>query len=332
MACGNCSNGCSDCGGLECGEGAAGLNGFNAFTVTTGDFVQPDESDPAITIPVSALGQATGIWAVVGQRIFIEGAGYFQVTASTPTTISVIVPNAVTETFNHAIAASGATVTFPKEVSPGGIEGATGVPGSSTTGQDGTTQLVTLYGATAAVTTSFAPLHTAQTLPSSVSAPIWPTMGSILRVHLATVMTTVSGNGSTDHWKGEVEIVIDGVSVTLPISTAFLRTRTYFPYNGLTTTIDLVAISLAPLTIIADVRALEAGIGAYDGTNGYVVLPTSSNSPAHAGNPFASGYTTGIDQSADVSFQVNGRRVATGTPGGTPSLFMPMLKVERLIK
>ena len=329
----SCSEGCTGgCGSLECGEGAAGLNGLNSFTVTTGDFVQPDLGDPAITINVSALGQATGIWAQVGQRIFIEGAGYFTVTASTPTTISVTVPNAVTETFNHTLAASGATVSFPKGVSSGGIEGlaGTGTPGAA--GQDGTTQLVSLWGATAASGTSFSALHSVVNLPSSGAAPLWPTIGSVLRIHLASVMSTVSGNDLTNHWRGEVQIVLDGVSLTVPVSSPYLSSRTYSPMNGMAATIDVSAISLSPLELVVDVRSYQTGLGSYDGTNGYAIANASSSVRAIFGNAFASGYTSGVDQSSNVTLQVNGRRIAVGTPGGSPSLFMPMLKVERLIK
>jgi hypothetical protein len=328
-----CTGGCSGgCGSLECGEGAAGLNGLNAFTVTTANFNQPSVINTPVTIAVSALGQATGVWAQPGQAIFIEGGGYYEVTAATATTITVEIPDSNTLTYNQAITPSGNAVTFPAGVSPAGIRGPQGATGNSTTGQDGTTQLVSLWGATAASGTSFSALHSVVNLPSSGAALLWPTIVSVLRIHLASVMSKVSGNDLTNHWRGEVQIVLDGVSLTVPVSSPYLSSRSYNLMNGMAATIDVSAISLSPLELVADVRSYQTGEATYDGTNGYAIANASSSVRAIFGNAFASGYTSGVDQSSNVTLQVNGRRIAVGTPGGSPSLFMPMLKVERLIK
>lgn len=138
MCANGCNNGCVDCGGLECGTGPAGLDGQNAFTVTTGTFLQPAFGDPAITINVSALGQSTGLWAGVGQWIFIVGAGFFKVVTSTTTILTVIVPSATIQTYNYTLAANGATIAIGSGVSPAGVEGA-GTNGTS--GVDGTSIL-----------------------------------------------------------------------------------------------------------------------------------------------------------------------------------------------
>lgn len=134
----NCTNGCSDCGGLTCGEGAAGLNGLNAYTETTADFTQPSVSSN-VTINVSALGQLTGLWAKVGQKIFVEGGGYYTVVSSTSTTI------VATNTGETGNASPAATVSFPAGVSPAGVAGVAGAAGSNgsngSNGTDGTTVL-----------------------------------------------------------------------------------------------------------------------------------------------------------------------------------------------
>ena len=124
-------SGCNDCGGLTCGEGAAGLNGLNAFTVTTATFAQPAFGDAAITINVSALGQATGIWAQVGQWIFSEGAGFFKIVTSTTTVLTVIVPSAAIQVYNYTLAANGAPIALGSGVSPAGVEGAAGATGAT---------------------------------------------------------------------------------------------------------------------------------------------------------------------------------------------------------
>jgi hypothetical protein len=322
-----CNGGCNgSCGNLECGTGPAGLDGQNSFNFTTADFTQPAVGS-TVTIDVSALGQMTGLFAKVGQVIFVEGGGYYEVVSSTTTTIEL-------ENLGYTgNALPTSTVSFPAGVSPAGLVGPQGPAGANgSAGADGTSQLVTGYFATAATGTSFSPLHTAQTLPSTSGDLLFPSTGSILRIHLAAVLAAVSGNSSSDYWKGDIEIVLDGTTIVLPISSPFLSTRSYAPFNGMTAIVDIVAISLSPLTIIADVKAFETGFGAYSGTSGYLVLPTSANSPSHFGNPFASGQTTGVNQSSDVVLQVNGRRTSVGSPSGAPSLFLPMLKVERLLK
>jgi hypothetical protein len=131
MSCSGCNDGCSDCGGLECGTGPAGLDGQNAFTVTTATFLQPAFGDPSIAINVSALGQSTGLWAGVGQWIFIVGAGFFKVVSSTPTVLAVIVPSATIQTYNYTLAANGATIAIGAGVSPAGIEGSAGATGAT---------------------------------------------------------------------------------------------------------------------------------------------------------------------------------------------------------
>ena len=112
MACTGCNGGCNDCGGLECGTGAAGLDGLNSFTTTTATFLQPAFGDPAVSVAVSALGQSTGLWGQVGQWIFIEGAGFFKIVTSTTTLLTVIVPSATIQTYNYTLAGSGATIAI----------------------------------------------------------------------------------------------------------------------------------------------------------------------------------------------------------------------------
>lgn len=67
----------------EQGEpGTAGTNGQNSFTASTSGFVQPAVSN-AVNIPV-----AYGLWAVPGQAIYVQTAGFFTVNSRTSTTIN----------------------------------------------------------------------------------------------------------------------------------------------------------------------------------------------------------------------------------------------------
>jgi len=329
MSCnGNCGGGC---GNLECGTGPAGLDGQNAYTETTANFVQPSAITTPVTVNVSALGQLSGFWAMVGQTVFIEGGGYYEVTAATSTTITLQIPDAATLTYNHAIVAGGANVTFPAGVSPGGVLGLSGASVTGPAGLDGTTQLVTLYSATAVTATSFTPLHTQQNLPSSGANPLFATSGDVLRVHLTAFCSIQSATPSNaNYWRYELEFVLDGVSLILPIN---ISGASYAPFNGLTGYVDIVAWTVSPLLLIVDVSNLKTGLGVYyNTTNGYSVLSGSQNISVNVGNAFASGRTPGVTQASNITFQINGRRVAVGTPGGNPSLFLPELKVERLKK
>lgn len=212
MSCGGCNTGCSECGNLALGTGPAGVDGQNAFTETTADFTQFDFGDPAVTINVSALGQLTGLYAKVGQPIFVEGAGIFKVTASSTTTISIIVPDADTESYNHAIAASSTTISFPKGVSPSGTVGVSGVGGGNgSNGSNGT-------NGTTVLEVDLTEYETEQTTYSSVQksfevpADTWETVDDVVRLEALFV----SELESTGYYTIRVEL--DGNIVDMLVS------------------------------------------------------------------------------------------------------------------
>ena len=127
------------CGNTSLPTGPAGVNGFNAFTVTTASFVMP-AIGASVNISVSATNQYTGIWAALGQVIYISDGtndGYFEVTTvGTQTTIGV---KNLGYTGN---AAPGAVFAIGSKVSPGGLQGPAGVNGN-----DGTSILAIEYNA-----------------------------------------------------------------------------------------------------------------------------------------------------------------------------------------
>lgn len=123
MCAGNCS-GCGECGGVSLPTGPAGADGLNSFTTTTANFVVPS-SGSNVTISVSAIGQDSGLWGGVGQPIYIENAGHYEVVSVTASTMTVK---------NLGIsgnASPASTVSFPVKVSPSGksVTGATGADG-----------------------------------------------------------------------------------------------------------------------------------------------------------------------------------------------------------
>lgn len=117
-----------DCASTSLPTGPAGANGFNAFTVTTASFIMP-AIGASVNIAVSATNQYTGVWAALGQAIYITDGirlGYFEVTtAGTQTTIGV---KNLGYTGNSA---PGAVFSSGSKVSPGGLQGPTGTAGTN---------------------------------------------------------------------------------------------------------------------------------------------------------------------------------------------------------
>ena len=116
MCAGNCN--CS-CDQITLNEitGPAGENGLNSFTLTTAQFTVP-AIGANVTLAVSNTNPYTGSWAITGQSIYIENAGYYTVVSSTAT--SIVVTNSGT-TGNTA---PGTVVSSGQQVSPAGVSSA----------------------------------------------------------------------------------------------------------------------------------------------------------------------------------------------------------------
>ena len=117
-------------------NGTNGTDGSNAFTTVSSSFVVPD---PAATPPSNqvTISVVNSSWMVVGQNIFVAGAGYFQV-ASIPNSLSVV-GTFLKYTGNSANI--GNTIPVGAGVSPAGtqpkISGVSGITDNST-GTSGT--------------------------------------------------------------------------------------------------------------------------------------------------------------------------------------------------
>lgn len=97
--------------GPEGADGAPGAAGINAYTITTADFDVPNVGD-SVTVQVG-----NSSWAVVGQNVFVAGAGIFEVTAK-PGSGSMTL-----EYLNYAQNThSGETVSAGAGVSPAGTQ------------------------------------------------------------------------------------------------------------------------------------------------------------------------------------------------------------------
>ena len=120
---------------IDCGcdeillpQGSDGVNGKNAYTVTTASFVQPAVGI-AVTITVSDTLQSTNQWAIAGQIIRVTDSagrgGWYQVTAITGTTQIT----AINLDYTGSTTA-GLTIATGAGVSPAGIKGVDGAAGS----------------------------------------------------------------------------------------------------------------------------------------------------------------------------------------------------------
>ena len=120
---------------IDCGcdeillpQGSDGVNGKNAYTVTTLQFTQLAAGNP-ITITVSETLQSTNQWAIAGQIIRITDSagrgGWYQVT-------SVVGTNQIIATNLEYTGSTtaGLTIAAGAGVSPAGIKGVDGAAGS----------------------------------------------------------------------------------------------------------------------------------------------------------------------------------------------------------
>lgn len=107
-------------------DGTDGAAGSNAFTTTTAGFVMPAEAG-SVTIAVSDSS-----WASVGQVVYINGAGHFEVTAA-PTSTQLTIKNLeVTASSEYTGNVAPATaVGSGAKVSPAGLQGPAGANGTS---------------------------------------------------------------------------------------------------------------------------------------------------------------------------------------------------------
>jgi len=99
--------------GLAGINGTNGTNGINAFTTLTASFVQPAAAYP--TSPYTAtLTVANNAWIALSQIIYIQAAGYYQVTSlagSTQVVVNLLITDGI---------ALGGTVPSGRKVTPSG--------------------------------------------------------------------------------------------------------------------------------------------------------------------------------------------------------------------
>jgi hypothetical protein len=205
----------SNCGG--CDEitlplGQDGIDGKNAFTITTSSFIQPAVGS-TVTINVSTLGQFTNQWASVGQIIFITDAsgngGYYSV-VSTAGNDSITINNLyATNTAAGLPINSGASVSPSGPAGAAGAAGAAGVAGSQgsqgASGLNGVSILRTVQGTTSVTLSTYTDLVTIAPFVGDGLC----TLDGDKSVLEATVYVS-----SLDATSGNIRVLLNGVSIT----------------------------------------------------------------------------------------------------------------------
>lgn len=226
-------------------------------------------------------------------------------------------------------------------VGPTGATGANGTNGTNGAagpmGPSGTTELITLWSNKNVNSESYTTMYnTAITIP----ALTWSSIGTVLRIHLVGIGDSLFHTSPSQYWDYDYKIRIGGVDIPLPNSIVGLGASSQTGDSGFTATIDIscVVYSATTPSLISEIRTFTRGYSDRDtsiGGTGYLVLPYGKPTPNIAlGNPYDSAqYITTINQASAMSFEVLGKRTAnSGSPTGTPSIFLPMLKVELLKK
>jgi hypothetical protein len=135
---------CTDCNEITIPTGPKGDTGDigeNAFTVLTATYIQP-AVNTNVTISVSDTGSYSTGWCGIGQLIFVQLGGYYEVVSKTATSITIKYTATYT-TFNQSLTAAGLTVANSGTVSPGGLGGINGTNG--TNGTNGVSYTPTTY-------------------------------------------------------------------------------------------------------------------------------------------------------------------------------------------
>lgn len=145
-------SGCSPTCQPKIPSSTPGAPGKNAYTFLTASFTMPTAGN-FVTVTVSNAGQFGNRWAVVGQIVFVENAGHFQVE-------EVIGTNQlqITNIDYAGNATGGSTIASGGYISPAGLRGLQGPAG--TNGTAGTTRLYELLTSQSSPTVSVSPTLT----------------------------------------------------------------------------------------------------------------------------------------------------------------------------
>lgn len=237
-----------------------GINGYNAYTLTTAAFTQPLVNSNVV-ISVLNTGQYTGDWAVPGQLIFVEDGGYYEVVSSTAGTITMKY-NSDYSDYNISLTAVGGTIASNSGVSPAGIKGING------------SKVIFAYNDTTGI-------------PNDT--PIGASVPQSFTVPANTLV--VAGD------ELEIEIMYDYINND-PCNVSYkLAGSTIFGYN-VSSAFDITTIVNIKVAMInSSTQLWTAVVSNYDTTNGTglgLVYQTSSNATTTVANLFEVVFTNTV--------------------------------------
>lgn len=247
MACTNC--GSDEVSLCQCDDGK------NSFVIST---INTTIANP-MTITVSNIGQHTGKWALIGQPIFIEGYGTYQVTASTSTSITVAFPpspyvGGAAYSLGSVDYDNSGSIPSGTKISPGGSKGATG-PIVGNIEEIG-------YGAYTTTAASYTDLIT----PVSIDAASLSTDGDTIKVWIKLFFNSTTTTGAN------ARILFNGVSVTTEtVSGNELTLSADLPYLEAEIIVTRASATTANVRVVS--RTGPFGLGSYASESIIGILP-----------------------------------------------------------
>lgn len=247
---------CSTCQNVTC-QCSNGVNGKNIWTVTTALFVPPAPS-ASVQITVSSTQQLSNQGFGVGQVVYIENAGYYEVISIDSLTLMTVENLAGYGNPSPVNVAPGA------KVSPGGLIGPTGPAG--TPAVNGTSLLYNDNTPVSTVGIGVDLLHTYTVLANElanngdalrIKAVITVINGSVIPYYNKFTLvniagTNVSGNTYTNatHGQSVIDVFISRVSATLINVTASINMfSTGAPYNMVKDQTLFSSVAVADLSL-----------------------------------------------------------------------------------
>lgn len=317
-----CTGGCNECGGISLPSGPAGADGLNSFTTTTGNFTVPSVGSN-VTINVSAIDQASGLWGGVGQPIYIENAGMYEVVSVTSSTMTV--KNLGTS----GNASPAATISFPVKVSPSG-KSVTGPAGAD--GDDGIVIVASSVDiSTAATANTWTPKMTVA-IDGSASALDFGDVGDCLELDCMVIGTPIFPAASSSPLstsKYDVLLTFGGVDVIQTVTDAYDTTAIQMQAD---TRGRGNAVMLNIKLIVSDTNKLVAKVDAHLGY-GFADIANAESViyPEFAGNALRSRYV----KSEISGFTLSGSNnlvLSLGSSDNTSSVYLAYYEVRRILK
>ncbi len=256
--------------------GNDGTDGINSFDVTTSSFVVP-----AIGNSVSIL-ISDNSWVVVGQNLFVEGAGYFQVDSKYGTTV-------VTATYldYNGNTNAGNTIAAGAGVSPAGTQPALAgaLPTALTDNSTGSASNTLAAGV--GVTTIPIAIQLASMTAAAAELMTNYTLGYAFKIlSLAFITTTIStGAGASQTITLKIGVnAVTGGSLALTLA----GTNTL---GKLTSATNITAANTGAYTDVLSIEVANAGT-VFTAGNGILLLQVQNMDTANSAASFAAHINT----------------------------------------